>query len=324
MKYCLVTTKDGQVPIHKIKEGTEVLCYGQWVRAPAPEMGTVLTCSFDTLPTTSFDKRYVSGKREVFCNHRPVLNKLERIRLGLTVRGYLREVRKKSTGSPGVGVEASDISFWYPRLIDFFDMVVYPKYLPDKNQIIVFQPFPDLKELEGNELAERNLEYYLEGMLRRRMFWEENWMKLSGNLSESERMVLRLLDIDCVSYNVGTIVTNPVSFLKHVKDERNKSKFTDDMLRIMLTQSYDLPQYTPGCRIKSRVEERGWILPGINPDINCLSAWKWESFDKVKNPQVRKHVRTLPVDKLGKVYGNGYRTDNLWEKFQRELENSCS
>ena len=48
MKYNLVTTKNGQFPINEIKEGVEVLCHGEWIKAPKPIKSTVITCSFNT------------------------------------------------------------------------------------------------------------------------------------------------------------------------------------------------------------------------------------------------------------------------------------
>ena len=325
MRYRLVTTKEGQVPIFEIKEGTEVLCAGKWVKAPSPKKGTVLTCSFQTLPTTSFAKQYVSGKRDVFCNHVPILNKFESHNIGLTVRGYLKEDRKTyDISPPGVGVNLSEASFWYPRLIQFFGKTIAPKINETTHQLMMYLPFPKLTELHGNELSERNLEYYLEGMLRKRMFWCENGLFLSEKLDESARIVLRLLNIDCIHGYLGNRITNPVSFLKHVKDDYHKSKINDEMIRIMMTSSYDLPQYTPGCRIQNRKEEEDWILPGINPDVNCLCAKAWESMDKGINPQIKKIVKVSRFDSLGKEYKNQYRTDNLWEKFQKELKNFSS
>lgn len=317
MKYRLVTTRLGQVPIEEILEGTEVLSHGKWVKSPKPEMGTVLTCSFNALPNTSFEKAFISKKKEVYVNHRPILNAFEKDRTGLSVRGYLHETRKKD--SKAVNIKSTEVNYWYPRLIDFFGMVVFPVVRPNSATFTIYERFPKLKELSGNELSERNLEYYLEGVLRRKMAWQDNSFKLPQNLDESDKIVLRLLDIDCVSGNVATSVTNPVSLLRHVRDDFNKSKITDDMVRIMLTKSYELPQYTPGCKIVSRKEEVDWILPGINPDINCLSPYEYIPFDKSQNPQVKKKIMTVITD-VKTIYGNSYNKNNLYEKFMKEIE----
>ena len=313
MKYCLVTTKNGQFPINEIKEGTEVLSHGNWVKAPVPVKSIVITCTFDTLPTTSFEKESIINNTEVYCNHQPVLNEYTESKTGLSVRAYLRDVRR-GKNCKYTSVESTNIQYWYPRLVNFFGKVVYPNLSDYKNQIVIYQAFPKMEELCGNELAERNLEYYLEGLLRRRMFWSDNAFKLPDNLTETDRIVLRLLNIDCLSISCGTSITNPVSFLQHIKDDYNKSKINEDMIRISLKKSFELPQYTPGCKIVSQKEEIDWVLPGINPDINCLSPWKWEEFDNSINPQVRKQIRIVEYDSLGKQYSNQYRTDDLWEK----------
>ena len=313
MKYNLATTKNGQFPINEISEGTEVLCHGEWVPAPKPETGVVLTCSFSRLPTTSFEKKFIERKKEVWCDHKPVLNEFESDRPGLSVRGYLHETRKND--SKTVNMASSELNYWYPRLIDFFGKVVFPNVSRKYSTFKVYEKFPVLSELSGNELSERNLEYYLEGMLRRRMFWGENSLKLPEVLDESDRMVLRLLDIDCVPIVNGTKVMNPVSILRHIRDDWCKSKLTDDMIRIMMIKSYNLPDYTPGYKILSRKEETGWILPGINPDVNCLSPHKYKPFDKSINPQVRKKIQTVSVDKLGRKCPIEYKSNNLWEAF---------
>lgn len=313
MKYKLITTKKGQVPIDEIKEGDEVLSHGTWVAAPKPVMGEVSICEFETLPETSFEKKFIYKKKEVFCNHRPVLNEFEKDRTGLSVRGYLHETRKKNTEA--VNMNSGELRYWYPRLIDFFDRVVFPVVKPGAITFTVYEKFPNLVELKGNELSERNLEYYLEGLLRRRMAWWDNSIRLPQRLDETDKIVLRLLDIDCIKVKDGNRVSNPISLLKHVRDDFNKTKLTDDIIRLMLLKSYDLPQYTPGCKIMSRKDGVDWILPGVNPDINCLSPYEHERFDKTANPQVRNKIRTVKVDKLGKVYKNDYNKNNLYEKF---------
>lgn len=329
MKYRLVTTRKGQFPMFEIEEGTEVFCHGEWIPSPKPEQGKVTTCTFEKLPTTSFESKFISEHTDICCNHRPVLNEFEGSLTGLTVRGYLDERRKdRNYGAPGIGVDAvdaDDMSYWYPRLINFCGSVMFPKIINNgrKHQMIVYKFFPKLSELHGNELSERNLEYYLEGMLRKRMYWQDNTFKLCENLNESQRMVLRLLDIDCIPTTLGSALTNPVSLLKHVKDDYNKSRITEEQIRILLIKSYELPLYTPGCRIIEKKEEIDWILPGINPDINCLSPYEFNmDFDDSKNPQIRKRIKTVKTDVLGKTYENEYRTDSLWETIYKNIGTS--
>jgi len=314
MKYRLVTTKNGQTPLNEVEEGTEVLSHGNWVKAPKPIEGNVITCRFNNLPTTSFEKEFILNNEELYCNHKPILNKFEKADLGLTIRGYFHETKKGKKDSELLAIKNPDVQYWYPRIIAYYDCVVFPTVT--NGRMVVYHPTPKLKELCGNELSERNLEYYLEGILRKRMFWQDNTFKLPENLDETDRIVLRLLDINCIKISLGNGVTNPVSLLKHIKDDYNKSRITEEMIRTSMYKSYDLPQYTPGCKIIEKKEETDWILPGINPDINCLSPWKWEDFDNSINPQVQKAIKTTPVDKLGKVYSN-YNYDNIYEKLLR-------
>ena len=308
--YNLVTTKKGQFPVQEIKEGTEVLSHGNWVKAPKPELGPVVICSFAKQPTTAFEKKFISKKREVFCNHEPVLNAFEKAHLGLTVRGYLNLPRVKNIDSLSFS-KLSDLNYWYPRVIDFFGKVVYPKIKENMSAFSFYESLPEINPLHDDELSERNLEYYLEGFLRRRMFWQDNTFKFTENMNETDKIVFRLLNIDLVE---GSYAYNPVSILKHIKDDYLKSKITEDMIRILLIKSYEISRYTPGYKILSRKESEGYILPGINPDINCLSPWVWEKIEDYKNPQVKKNIRTNLTDSAGKVYKNEYRNDNLWEK----------
>lgn len=298
MRYQLVTTKKGQFPLEEIEEGTEVLSHGEWKIAPKPVKSVVTTCFFDRLPATSFEKTFIKGKREVYCNHQPILNEFEGDLPELSIRGYLHENRKKDLEI--LHLDLKDISYWYPRLVRFFNRVVNPNIRPGVQKFTVYEAFPEIDELEGNELSERNLEYYLEGILRKRLFWADNTFKIPDVLDESDKIVLRLLDIDCLPVSNGTSLTNPAQLLKHVKDDYNKSKIDEDKIRIMLLKSYNLPQYTPGYKIKSRKDEEGWILPGINPDINCLSSYEWEYFDKELNPQVRRWIKTTEYDSKGR------------------------
>ena len=66
MQYRLITTKQGQIPIEQIKEGTEVYSMGEWKISPKPVKGICLKCSFDTLPTTIFEKTFANYKKEFF------------------------------------------------------------------------------------------------------------------------------------------------------------------------------------------------------------------------------------------------------------------
>ena len=127
------------------------------------------------------------------------------------------------------------------------------------------------KELCGEELTMRNLEYYLEGMLRRTFFEHKLHFCIKSDLDESDKIVLRLLDIDCRKGALGYDIIDNVSILKHIKDDYNKSKVTEQMIVSSLKRSLIVPQYTSEHDIIKKEETEDWILPGINPDINCLN-----------------------------------------------------
>ena len=46
-QYKLITTKNGNVPITEIKEGTEVLSMGEWKISQKPVKGKAIKCTFD-------------------------------------------------------------------------------------------------------------------------------------------------------------------------------------------------------------------------------------------------------------------------------------
>ena len=318
MKYRLVTTKQGQFPINEIKEGTEVFCSGNWIKAPSPVMGEVITCKFKTLPTTSFERKFVENKNQLYCNREPILNKFEKDRIGLSVRGYLHETRKKN--SAAINLNKKDLSYWYARLIDFFGYVVYPNF-PNSKTFTVYEQFPKLEELYGNELSEKNLEYYLEGILRKKMLWQDSTFKLPDNLDETDKIVLRLLNIDCYGFNgnnyLGTAIANPCYLLRHIKDDYNKSRITDEQIKICMLRSYELTGYSSGYVIDDKIIENDWILPRINPDVNCLNPVYDKDTNDENNPMLMRntHIYQNPTDSLGKEYKKCYLKENLWEKY---------
>ena len=231
LKYSFVTTKKGQIPLEEVKEGVEVLSHGKWVKAPSPVKGIVSTCSFETLPTTSFEKKIINSNMELYCNHTPVLNDLENPLPHLSVRGYFK-YREKNCEY--VSFNFDDRAYWYPRLISIIGRVVFPNVSNRYNQMLFYDKLPEFSELCGNELAERNLEYYLEGLIRHRFFWSDNGFYFPTSMDESDRIVARLLNIDFIRKKFGFKVSNPVSLLSHIKDDYGKSKITEDMIRICL------------------------------------------------------------------------------------------
>ena len=268
MQYKLITTKQGQIPIEEIKEGMEVYSMGEWKVSPKPIKALCLKCSFDTLPTTTFEKTFASHKREVSVNHYPVIKQTAEFRDELAIRGYFKEdFNPEITHIPFAGYDT--ITYWYTKFIRLFGET--GNITLTENGINLNIKRHELKELYGEDLTERNLEYYLEGMTRKLFFYNHYRFHLKKTLSESDRIVLRLLDIDCVKGVGDTIVTNDVALLKHIKDDYAKSKITDEMISLVLKRSIELPEYTNGNIITNKEETEDWILQGINPDINCIN-----------------------------------------------------
>ena len=90
--------------------------------------------------------------------------------------------------------------------------------------------------------------------------------------TEIQRIVLRLLDIDCdVAKSNDISVRNPIKLYKHIRDDYNKSKIDESEVAYNLRWEFKDSEYTPGYRIIKKEEVIDWMLPGINPDVNTLS-----------------------------------------------------
>lgn len=275
MRYRLVTTKKGQVPIDKIKKGTFVYCNGQWLPSPKPEIGKVKKLTFVEAPTTSFESNLV--KNEVFMNGKPVLNKFISPEIRLTVMAYLNIVENRDEQEIKFSTKnIAELDYWYPRMIQFYGAVVTPQILRHHLNFIGYN-FPKIKELEGNELSERNLEYYLEGLLRRNLQWHTHAFEILATLKETDKLALSLLGIRLKKrYNSKSCkvlyIKNPLHFLTHIKDDYFKSKITDDIISNLLKRDFvEMKPYDYSYLATSITEEDDWILPGINPDINGLN-----------------------------------------------------
>ena len=247
--YRLVTTRKGLVPINEIKEGTEVLSLGEWKAAPKPVKGICLECHFETLPVTIFEKTFVNFKREVSICHINVV---------------------PETSNKSLFFNVSTMYYWYPRFLKYYGNCKLPEItavgynLRHKNAPVSL--------LEGEDLTERNLEYVLEGMLRKSFSYTNGKYNLMQSMNETHKLVLRLLDIECdVHQNGYTVVRNPISLYRHIKDPYNKARIKDEDIVFNLKRSGFLPDYTSGHRIIRKKEIEDWILPGINPDINTIN-----------------------------------------------------
>ncbi|MBR4396944.1 MAG: hypothetical protein IKS93_03725 [Methanobrevibacter sp.] len=268
MQYKLITTRQGQIPIEEIKEGMEVYSMGEWKVSPKPVLNKCIKCFFDTLPTTIFEKGIISHTKEVSVNHYPVIKPTTEFKDELAIRGYFKEDFNPSiTHIPFAGYDT--ITYWYTKFIRLFGET--GNITLTENGINLNIKRHTLEELSGEDLTERNLEYYLEGMTRKQFFYSNLKFHLKKTLSESDRIVLRLLDIDCTPSVNDTIVTNEISLLKHIKDDYAKSKITDEQIVYALKKNIELPEYTNGNIIIKKEEVLDWTLPGINPDINCIN-----------------------------------------------------
>ena len=267
--YKLITTKNGQVPIEQIKEGDEVLSMGKWVSSPKPIKVPCIKCSFSFLPTTVFEKQFVECCHSVSACHNIILNKDCEDKPELSIRSFFKE-DKKSTLTTFNGLE--DLTYWLPRFIKLYDEPMIPSIT--NVGFSLAHGKKDFDNLTADELTERNLEYILEGILRRSFGFYNRKYHLSRITAwtETHRITLRLLDIECDVFQSSDVaVRNPIQLYKHIRDEYNKSKISDDEIVYNLRREYRLPEYTCGYEIINKEEVEDWVLPGINPDINTIN-----------------------------------------------------
>lgn len=268
-EYTLITTKYGNVPIEEITEGTEVLSMGQWKISPKPVIGKAIRCSFDLLPTTTFEKQFCDYKREVSICHCIKLNPTKEPKPELAIRGFFKE-NKNTPMTLFKGWE--DLSYWLPKFIKLYDCPLMP--YPTAIGFNIDHYVKKFNQLEGEELTERNLEYILEGMIRRTFCYANGKYQImpSTSWNETHKIVMRLLDIECENFQTGkTVVRNPISLYRHIKDDYNKSRIKDEDIVYNLKKSTTLPLYTNGFKIAKKEEVETLILPGINPDINTIN-----------------------------------------------------
>ena len=311
MQYKLVTTKQGQIPINEIKEGTEVLCMGEWKKSPKPIQGTALKCSFELLPTTTFEKTFASHKREVSINHCLILAQTKEKMPELSIRGYFKE-NKKSRCTLIKGLQ--DLTYWLPRFIKLYDQPMIPG-ITEIGFNLYHSP-KKFNELKDDELSERNLEYVLEGMIRRTFCYDNGKYVIipSTSWTETTRIVLRLLDIECENRRNGsTVVKNPINMYRHIRDDYNKKRIKDEDIVYNLKRSNELPPYTNGYNIIKKEEVTDWILPGINPDINGINPKNCYENGFTQMNVIRPEY-TIPTGITDTIrdYSSQYLKDNFY------------
>ena len=265
----LITTRQGQIPIEEIKEGTEVLSMGKWVLSPKPIKTKCIQCSFKSLPTTCFQKEFIQNKQSVSACHNIILAKNNIDKPELVILGYFKNDKKCSVT---VFKGLDSLTYWLPKFIKLYDEPILPQ-ITDIGYNLVHHK-KTFEQLEVDELSERNLEYILEGMLRKCFLFNNCKYHLPQitRWNEIHRIVIRLLDIECdVFQNNDVAIRNPVQLYRHIKDDYNKSKISDEEIVYNLKREYRLPEYTTGYEILKQTEVEDWILPNINPDVNTLN-----------------------------------------------------
>ena len=269
MIYNYVTTKKGQERIEDIRKGTLVLCKGVWKPCPVPVETKCYRYEFHSLPDTIFP---VKGKG-VIANTNPRLQKLSD-RPELSAWGYLSDKRLNSDYIYG----KEDLLSWiYPELIRLYNRAV-PFTIEAKR--VVFQVKAMKPEcIKPEDLTQKNLEYYLEGMFHRGgILGRQMRFELPVNC-ETDKMVLRLLGLTMVPdnrfKNRNAQVTNETmyTFLSHVSGEYGKSVITDDLIAYTLRRRIKLPKYIPVhlADLKKITETEGLTFPGLDYDVNTLN-----------------------------------------------------
>lgn len=262
-------TRQGLFPINEIRKGTLIFTKSGWKPSPKAVIGEVVKCTFKTLPTTCFDKSLISETTSFSLCHNVILNKNEENQFGMSVRGYFSEDNSYIASNIN-GPE--NLSYWLPRFSQFFHSA--PLVIP-KGYTFAINTNRDRKftNLFGDELSEPNLEYYLEGYLRRGIFIHGNQIHLGtygkSILTESDKLVLRLLDIDLRhELNNKIAIRNNYNFLKHIRDTYNKSKISNNIIEDAINNRlFPLPEHIYPLKIEYTED---YILPGINSYINTI------------------------------------------------------
>ena len=311
--YNLATTRNGQVPVKEIREGDEVLCRGVWRKAPKPVFGKAVLCRFASLPSCAFEPSAVDGD-EFSISHCPVLSKGGKDMPELSVIGYFRPDNKTAST---VFKGTDSLAYWLPRFIKFYDEPMCPDFTAIGFN---FRHSPKrFPMLSGDMLSERNLERVLEGMLRRNFcLYRGKWMVMPLSAwTETHRLVMRLLDVECEAGRQGkTIVRNPVSLYRHVRDSHNKRKVPPEQVALDLKRSAPLPPYTGGHFALSKEEAEAWILPGANPDVNGVSP-SGSELGYTKRKGIRADASVPWKDGITRNYGGQRLEGNFFSALQK-------
>ena len=320
-RYNLVMTRKGMVSIENITEGTEVMCFGKWKPAPKPVMGKIIIYEFDTLPATAFERETALYRREVSVSHKIILGECEP-EPELAIRGFFRETRTPRIRN-GVNVATTtfagieSLSYWLPKFIAYYGEPIMPGLTAVGYNF--YHHFKEMVKLRDNEISECNLEYILEGMLRKNFCWANKKFLITPVTSwnETHRIMLRLLDIECDAHKDSAAIRNPVNLLRHIRDDYTKSKITDEAIAYCLKKSCELPEYTSGIRIVRKTEGEDWILPGINPDINGINPENCHTEGFTTSSRIL-WADDIPDGRVDKMRNTPKLEGNYWKILENE------
>lgn len=238
MLYNYITTKKGQELITDVRKGTLVLCRGEWKPCPKPEVIKAYRYTFHTLPTTILPY----SDMRIMINTRPKLNKSDVFMPQLSVRGFYGDNRteKLTFGN-------KEIEWIYPRIIRYYERAAAISF-EATGKYSVTMPKKNVSELSNDELSERNLEYYLEGLLRYGGSPVGNKYEIPVR-NETDKMVLRLLGLELSPYNRFNkrlpVITERtmLTLFSHIKDDWCKGKFKDEFVAYHINHKTKLPKY---------------------------------------------------------------------------------
>lgn len=275
LQYDLVTTENGFMPIEEVVPGMKVKCRGEWKEVTEkPVFGPCKKWKAETLPTTIFPADRDSGV--VLLDHDMEIPEAEdRDRYEFMLRGYFDE--RNVTGSLQFNSFVEAMS-WLPMAIRFFESAAQIAPFGSRSCLININR-KKLTELHGEELKLRNLEYYLEGFMKTGFTWKGMKLLVNRRMTESDRLVRRLLDIDFYKYpykikferDVKYTFVSHYNFCKHFRNQETKEKLREGFCRHWIINNVKRIPYEDS--MKMEVEDcEGWYIPGIYPDMNCMSA----------------------------------------------------
>lgn len=175
-------------------------------------------------------------------NTKPRLNKSDMLKPELCVRGFYGDKKGDK-----LNFTDRDLNWIYPMIIKYYERAATINCeSAGKYSVNVITKEP--KPLCSDELSERNLEYYLEGLLRYGGSPVGNKYEVPVR-NETDKMVLRLLGLELLPYNRFNkrlpVITERtmLTLFSHIKDNYCKGKFTDEFISFYINHKTRLPRY---------------------------------------------------------------------------------